>query len=149
MVVGPVFISTFRGWFSFHHILTSTCCLVFFMTATLTGMRWQLTVVLTSISLTLDEVEHLFMCLLAICMSFLEKCLFSSSAIFLLFHFLCYWIDWTSMKNLPATQETWVRSSGWKDPLEKRMASLDNSTDRGAWWAIVHGVTKSQTQTSN
>ena len=27
------------------------------------------------------------------------------------------------MKNLPAMQETWVRSLGWKDPLEKDMAT--------------------------
>ena len=27
------------------------------------------------------------------------------------------------VKNLPAIQETWVQSLGWKDPLEKRMAT--------------------------
>ena len=27
-----------------------------------------------------------------------------------------------SVKNLPAMQETWVRSLGWEDPLEKGMA---------------------------
>ena len=27
------------------------------------------------------------------------------------------------VKNLPAVQETWVRSQGWEDPLEKRMAT--------------------------
>ena len=27
------------------------------------------------------------------------------------------------MKNLPAMQEPWVRSLGWKDPLEKGMAT--------------------------
>ena len=28
-----------------------------------------------------------------------------------------------SLKNLPAVQETWVRSLGWEDPLEKEMAA--------------------------
>ena len=28
-----------------------------------------------------------------------------------------------SLKKLPAIQETWVRPLGWKDPLEKGMAS--------------------------
>ena len=42
-------------------------------------------------------------------------------------------------------QETQVRSLGREDPLEKEMAThsysgLENSTDRGAWQATVHGV---------
>ena len=51
------------------------------------------------------------------------------------------------VKNLPAIQETWVQSLGWEDPLEKEMATyssifaLENSMDRGAWQATVHGVT--------
>ena len=27
------------------------------------------------------------------------------------------------VKNLPAMQETWVRSLGWEDPMEKEMAT--------------------------
>ena len=59
------------------------------------------------------------------------------------------------VKHLPAIQKTQVQSLGWEDPLEKEMAThssilaMENSMDRGAWWATVHGVTKSWTQLSD
>ena len=54
------------------------------------------------------------------------------------------------VKRLPTMQETWVQSLGQEDPLEKETAThssicLENPMDRGAWWATVHGVTKSRT----
>ena len=50
------------------------------------------------------------------------------------------------------TQEMWVQSLGWEDPLEKEVATHSSILpwtilmDREAWQATVHGVTQSQTQ---
>ena len=57
----------------------------FLMTAILTGKKWYF----ICISL-MSDVDHLVMCLLAICMSSLEKCLLSSLTHFLLGH-LFFW----------------------------------------------------------
>ena len=60
-----------------------------------------------------------------------------------------------TVTNLPALQETQVRSLGGEDPLEKGMASplqyscLENPMDRGAWQATASGVTKSWTRLSD
>ena len=63
--------------------------------------------------------------------------------------------SWASLvaqlvKNLPAIQETWVRSLGWEDPLEKGRLSTP------VFWPgefqglyIVHGVAKSWTRLSD
>ena len=53
--------------------------------------------------------------------------------------------SWASLvaqlvKNPPAMQETWVRSLGWEEPLEKGKATHSS---------IVHGVSESQTRLSN
>jgi len=55
-------------------------------------------------------------------------------------------------KNTPAVQETWVQSLGQsgRSPIEgngnpSQSRCLENSMDRGGWWAIVYGVAKSWT----
>ena len=59
-----------------------------------------------------------------------------------------------TVKNPPATWETWVQSLGWEDPLEEGMATHSSilawriPMDRGAWQATVHEVAKSWIQLS-
>ena len=50
------------------------------------------------------------------------------------------------VKNLPAMWETWVRSLGWEDPLEKGKATYSSILAWRISWTTGHVVTKSQTQ---
>ena len=53
------------------------------------------------------------------------------------------------VKNLPAKRETWVRSLGWEDSPEERMATHSSilawriPMDRNAWQATVRRLAKS------
>ena len=64
--------------------------------------------------------------------------------------------SWASLvaqmvKNLATMWEIWVGSLGWEDLLEEGMATHSSilawriPMDKGAWWATVHGATKSWT----
>ena len=59
-----------------------------------------------------------------------------------------------SVKRLSAMQETRVPPLDQEHPLEKEMSTHSsflpgNFMDRGAWWATIQGVTKSQTRLSD
>ena len=65
---------------------------IFFIRAIITGVRWYLIVLLICISMIISDVEHLFMYLLVIWVSSLQKCLFSHSAHFKWVFLFCYWV---------------------------------------------------------
>ena len=52
------------------------------------------------------------------------------------------------VKNPPAMWETWIRSLGWEDPLEKGKATHSSILAWRIQWTAL-GVTKSQTRLSN
>ena len=56
------------------------------------------------------------------------------------------------VKRLPAKQEMGVLFLGQEDPPGERNGNpvqyccLENPMDRRAWWAVVHGIAKTQAQ---
>ena len=53
------------------------------------------------------------------------------------------------LKNQPANRETWVRSLGWEDPLEKGTATHSNILAWRIAWTVVYMVTNGRTRLSD
>ena len=84
----------------------------FLRMAIMISERWYLTVFLMCVSLRINDDERLFLYLLAICMSSLNKYLLESSAHFWLsFLFFWYWVTW-------AICTFWKLSPCWSHHLQ-------------------------------
>lgn len=84
--------ATYKGSDSLTHLPIVDISSFFFI-ATLVDVKWYFIIVLICISLLVNDIQHLFICFLAISLT-LEKCLFKSFPIFFFgLFFCCCWVS--------------------------------------------------------
>ena len=142
----------------YQHLLLSD----FLILDILVSIKWYLIVVWVCIFLMTNDAEHFFMSLLVICIFFLEKCLlrsFTHLKIICLFIIeLSEFFIFSRYKSLTKNDQEFACNAGDPglipdsgrfpgegsgNPLQ--YSCLENSMDRGAWWASPWGQKKPDT----
>ena len=105
------------------HPYQHLCLLIYLIIDILTGVTQCLTVVLIGNSPMINDIEQLFVGLLAICMSSLEKCLFRSFT-----HYFIWVICWVLSLICMYSLYTWGINSCMWAPIRHCLLSLASTT---------------------